>query len=471
MKFHNSLAESDGYRQREGRIEQAACCAFHAAGSRANRLLSTGGSAYQYDGLGNRIQQTADAIVTRYLLDLQPGLAVVLRQSDGTDTNHYIHSLRGIHAMQGNPGNWVYAVQDGLGSVRVEADSLLDVQFSQNFAPYLSPMDVTGTAQLPFGATGEQVDSSELLYLRARYYSPSLGIFPSLDPLETPNRYAYVAGNPVNLADPSGLQGIMTSPFFDPYGLAGGGDGYYISPHEAAKLLQQILRLATVAVGIYSTSTSVGAVANWPAPNQNPGDVQGDFWELCNTGLCYGTLFELLRRIAENLPQHRVIPDERTQPRHRDDEETCDPVAFEAWWKGLKPVSRSYQPDTSWYKYEQRVARGDGKYGDYTREVLEGPIHADGIEPSRCHLVDAKYAKNPRQPQYRLDGPPWVDSESNDVIALVDELTRYKSAVDNGEPMGLTIRTNAELSVPLFASLLVEVGFMLNVDGVVEYVP
>ena len=50
----------------------------------------------------------------------------------------------------------------------------------------------------PYGFTGEPTDGNALLYLRARYYAPSLGTFTALDPLWTPNRYAYVGGNPIN---------------------------------------------------------------------------------------------------------------------------------------------------------------------------------------------------------------------------------------------------------------------------------
>ncbi|CAG0990738.1 hypothetical protein ANRL4_02454 [Anaerolineae bacterium] len=48
-------------------------------------------------------------------------------------------------------------------------------------------------------------DASGLVYLRARYYLPGLGVFPSLDPVEEGNRYGYVGGDVVNRVDPTGM--------------------------------------------------------------------------------------------------------------------------------------------------------------------------------------------------------------------------------------------------------------------------
>ena len=48
------------------------------------------------------------------------------------------------------------------------------------------------------------MDANALLYLRARYYNPALGVFTALDPIENPNRYQYVSANPINRVDPSG---------------------------------------------------------------------------------------------------------------------------------------------------------------------------------------------------------------------------------------------------------------------------
>ncbi len=181
---------------------------------RANRLTQVGNTTYTYDGLGNRISQsigTTTPIVTQYLLDTQPGLTKVLAATTGTNTDHYIHSVRGIHAMESHAGDWSYMAQDGLGSVRSEIDSLLKVSAAQNYAPYGEPFGGVGNFDTPFAFTGEQTDANGQLYLRARYYHPSLGVFNSRDPFEgitqrpmSLNGYSWVEGNPIMHTDPSG---------------------------------------------------------------------------------------------------------------------------------------------------------------------------------------------------------------------------------------------------------------------------
>ncbi len=180
---------------------------------RANRLLTAPGStSYQYDSLGNRIQQTVDSVVTNYLLDTQPGLAVVLQQTTNSNIERFIHSSRGIHAHQNPSGDWFYPLQDGLGSVRSVSDDMLTVQGMQHYEPYGSPFGVQGNLGMPYGFTGEQTDANDLVYLRARYLSPGLGVFASLDPFEgmagspmSLNGFGYVSGNPVNLVDYNGM--------------------------------------------------------------------------------------------------------------------------------------------------------------------------------------------------------------------------------------------------------------------------
>ncbi len=86
-----------------------------------------GGVDYQYDGEGRRVQQSVSSTITKYLLDIQPGLAVVLSQTEGSDVTRFVHAPRGIHARQDASNDWHWTVQDGLGTVRVETDNVVAV--------------------------------------------------------------------------------------------------------------------------------------------------------------------------------------------------------------------------------------------------------------------------------------------------------------------------------------------------------
>ncbi len=74
---------------------------------------------------------------------------------------------------------------------------------------------VTGSGELlkdanPFRYSGYQYDwETGLYYLKARYYSPGLGRFLTVDPVIGINRYMYAANNPVNLVDDTGLANTL----------------------------------------------------------------------------------------------------------------------------------------------------------------------------------------------------------------------------------------------------------------------
>ena len=67
------------------------------------------------------------------------------------------------------------------------------------------------TISNPFRYCGEYYDlSSGLIYLRNRYYDPSIGRFISEDPAKDGlNWYAYAGNNPVRFVDPSGEDAIV----------------------------------------------------------------------------------------------------------------------------------------------------------------------------------------------------------------------------------------------------------------------
>jgi len=101
-------------------------------------------------------------------------------------------------------------LQDGLHSLRGMSDGN-DMLSAQAYSPYGEPMFTDMPTD--FGFTDEQTDpANDLVYLRARYLNPKLGVFGSLDPFEgdeseplTWNGYGWVEGNTPNLTDASGM--------------------------------------------------------------------------------------------------------------------------------------------------------------------------------------------------------------------------------------------------------------------------
>jgi RHS repeat-associated protein len=106
---------------------------------------------------------------------------------------------------------WEYLLADPLGSVRQIANSSGDVTLLKSYEPYGSVLNSQGSATSIFGYAGEQIDNTGLIYLRARYMQPGLGIFLSRDPWSgdelrpgSMNGWNYGLGNPVKYTDPSG---------------------------------------------------------------------------------------------------------------------------------------------------------------------------------------------------------------------------------------------------------------------------
>ncbi|TLN07178.1 RHS repeat-associated core domain-containing protein, partial [bacterium] len=176
----------------------------------ANRLTSvtqgTNASTYTYNGLGERDSETVNGATTTFALDLNAGLTQVLQ--DGTNTYLYGNGRIG----QFYTSESAYFLGDALGSVRQLTDSGGSLTLTRAFEPYGELMNSLGSGSSAYGFTGEWASSStNLLYLRARYYSGNMGRFLNKDTWQgdykqplTLNGWNYVNGNPINYRDPSG---------------------------------------------------------------------------------------------------------------------------------------------------------------------------------------------------------------------------------------------------------------------------
>jgi RHS repeat-associated protein len=120
------------------------------------------------------------------------GLVAKLVGPEGTATAFWMHTDR-LGSIQ--------AVTNGAGSevLRRSYEAFGDRTFDSSSHPETR------------GYIEQREDETGLVYLHARYYEPSVGLFISPDPLhpDVPgvrmNRYAYALGDPVNGKDPSGL--------------------------------------------------------------------------------------------------------------------------------------------------------------------------------------------------------------------------------------------------------------------------
>jgi RHS repeat-associated protein len=183
----------------------------------ANRLISTTlgstTSLFNYNGDGVRLRQVVNGAVTTYTQDAVAPLPVVLQAKTNATTNQYLYSI-GTRPVAQYGTTWEYLLSDGLGSVRQIADTNGNITLAKAYEPYGSILNSSGSTSSIFGFSGEQADTSGLIYLRARYMNPGLGIFLSHDPWSgdqmrpgSMNGFGYVEGDPINEVDPSG-QGI-----------------------------------------------------------------------------------------------------------------------------------------------------------------------------------------------------------------------------------------------------------------------
>jgi YD repeat-containing protein len=143
----------------------------------ANRLISTtlGGvtTQFNYNGDGARLKKIIAGVVTTYTQDLAAPLPVVLQAKTGSTPTQYLYAL-GTRPLAQTGGAWEYLLPDVLGSVRQIADANGNVTLVESYEPYGSVLTSTGTASSIFAYAGEEADTYiKLLFLRARYYSPS----------------------------------------------------------------------------------------------------------------------------------------------------------------------------------------------------------------------------------------------------------------------------------------------------------
>jgi RHS repeat-associated protein len=178
-----------------------------------NHLSQAAGSSYQYGPEGRRTSWTgSDGITRTFVIDPSGALDRTLIRTKGTTTTYYVYGLGLLYQEQAT----VYQQHhfDSRGSTVAITSNTGLVTDRFQYGPYGEPLGHTGSTDTPFqfnGRYGVQTDLNGLLYMRARYYDPTIRRFINQDPTLgsialgiTLDRFAFANGNPVSLMDPFG---------------------------------------------------------------------------------------------------------------------------------------------------------------------------------------------------------------------------------------------------------------------------
>lgn len=182
------------------------------AGVKVTNANGTQEQKYVYDAFGDRVATIADGVRTNYLTAPIWNLPQVLMEYDvnGQVLADYTHGVGLVRSRRDDREAFYHT--DGLGSTRAITDTVGLVTDRYTYDAFGVLLNQTGTFGNSFGFAGEQRDSqTNLDYLRARYYDPSLGRFISKDPFSgflndpmSQHDYQYAHANPVRYTDPSG---------------------------------------------------------------------------------------------------------------------------------------------------------------------------------------------------------------------------------------------------------------------------
>ena len=161
---------------------------------------------YAYLPNGLRYRKSNASNFDRYVWD-RNGNIIAEMNGEGNLTSKYVRGNKLI-SKNGNE----YFGYDGHGSVvNISNESGKSIK-SYDYDAFGVELNKDANDTNLFRYCGEQYDNeTDSIYLRARYYSPSLGRFTTEDPAKDGNNwYSYCAGNPVNSWDPSGLAIIIS---------------------------------------------------------------------------------------------------------------------------------------------------------------------------------------------------------------------------------------------------------------------
>ncbi len=170
-----------------------------------NRLKKSSGkgyvTTYAYDGNNLRQSKTSNGVATNHYYD---GQDVVLDETDGNFTSYN----RGLNLLsRTNQDGTQYYHFNIHGDTSALTDANGNIAVDYRYDAFGNQLKSNENDTNPFRYCGEYFDEETgFIYLRNRYYDPSIGRFITEDPANDGNNwYIYCGNNPVIFIDPLGL--------------------------------------------------------------------------------------------------------------------------------------------------------------------------------------------------------------------------------------------------------------------------
>lgn len=213
---------------------------------------------YGYDGLGRRVRKVVGTDTTRYLLEGDRVLVELGNDWAPAAKYSYYPGTDRPHAMQ-RGGVTYYFAQDAQGNVTGLLSATGTVVQEYNYRPFGEAQAGAGSVVNPYRYKGREWDAeARLYYMRARYYDPQLGRFISEDPIGLAggiNPTAFVGGEPVNRADPSGLDCVLWG-------------NYRVRYEDGVEVMRHLLSTFTVGDCLGLGESEVGYASSPPFASQ-----------------------------------------------------------------------------------------------------------------------------------------------------------------------------------------------------------
>ncbi len=179
----------------------------------SNRLISAGNNSYTYDAQDVRIKSTCGDKVRTFTYDTVDKLSRLVYMTDNGEVVKFVYG-DGLIGEERSGAFRTYHF-DYRGSTVAISNDCGSVSDRFEYDSYGQMTSHIGSGSVIFGYNGRDgvvTDENGLIYMRARYYTPSLKRFVNADIIAgeisnavTLNRYAYANGNPVSNVDPFGL--------------------------------------------------------------------------------------------------------------------------------------------------------------------------------------------------------------------------------------------------------------------------